>query len=161
MKKLMIGLLISLGSLTNLIAQDGIPLERFNSNTQKFELENWEINQIIKEIEENKLLKIEVNVLDSLNKSLNIENSLLFLEKSNLITSLDNKDEQLRILSNTIVTKDLIIKECESIHSEGTTAIKSIEWQLKKEKLKSKWFKWSTGATTTILLLGILREIRK
>ena len=160
MRRLIFGCLLSLALASSLYSQ-GIPLERFNDETNKFELEGWEVNQLIKESEENYLLRAEVQILYSLRESLTKENSILFLKSSNLETTLLNRDRQIQIQVESMVFKDKLLLDCKAVHKEGYDSIKNLEWALKKEKIKSKWYQWSSSAATVLILYGIFRELKR
>lgn len=160
MRRLIFGFIISLALASSLYSQ-GIPLERFNDDINKFELEGWEVNQLIKESEENYLLRTEVELLYSLNTALSRENSILFLKASNLETTLLNKDTQIQFQIEVMDFKDKLLIDCKDIHKDGYNSIKNLEWALKKEKIKSKWYQWSSSAATVIILYGIFRELKR
>lgn len=160
MKKLIFGCILILVAATNISGQ-GIPLERFNAETDRFEVESWIMDQLIRESEENSKLITELIVVDSLRESLIKENSLLFLKSSNLQTLLLNKNKEIDNLQKTIFVKNDLLKDCKGIHKDGLNKINTLQWEVKKEKIKSKWYKISSGVASGVILYGILKELRR
>lgn len=61
-------------------------------------------------------------------------------------------------LSSQIALKAEMLQSCERLNGVGESSIKSLEFKLKKEKIKNKWLKISTGGAT--ILAGVLvREL--
>lgn len=161
MRRLIFGCLISLVLVSSLPAQVGLSVSRFQEEISKFGLENWEINQLIKESEENGLLVTEVTNLYLSNDELKRQNSFLFLMNSNLTTSLVNKETESSFYQSQLELKDKLLFECKSVHGSGTSAIKSLEWQLKKKKIQNTWLKASVGVTSATIIAIIIRELTR
>lgn len=159
MSKLIYGLFLVL--ISTLSYGQSFEFKYFNQETNKFELEDWKFHQIIRWVEERDLLIIEV--IDKSNVIISLQNDIELLKRdtANLVKEIGILKEDLIIeIKEKQYYKDLY-NESLKINVSGDKTISSVEWALKKEKLRNKWLTASTIVTTGAILTYVIIELTK
>jgi hypothetical protein len=161
MKKEILGLLIVLVlGISNLNAQ-GFNFEYYNPIDQTFtlKLEGWQVDQLFRDLDERKLLVDEVNSLYSLRDSLTYNIMDLTSSKENLLRLNKSLNKEQEYYLDIINSKNKIINSYDELRGDHKNMVRSLEWQLKKEKLKVRWYKIGTSVSVVTIIAILLREL--